>query len=130
MKKDSLYNYVGKKFLDNKILALNSANISRKCNQFIRRIDSIFMELDKINNDEKRSYIAVALKKQFTHELYNNLKLSITSKQEEFFKKLITHPKEINVEKNIKDEIFGYLKFKTKCKGGDVKQIKIRPKNA
>lgn len=111
MKQDSLYSYVGKKFIDDKINRLNSPISNKKCNQFIRRIDSVFIELDKIENIEKRAYIALAIKKQFTYELYNDLKINIPSK---IFFKSITSIEILkrNMEQSIKDEIFGYLNLK------------------
>lgn len=111
MKKDSFHNYVGKKFLDDKLFAINSSRVERKCRNFIQRVDSMFLELEKIEVPHKKSYIARALQKQFTHELYNDLKLGITPKQKEEFLKEDFHAFG-DVEKNIKDEIFGYLKFK------------------
>lgn len=106
MKDNSLSSYRGNKFIEQRINDLGDClknrsrqefRITRKCSNFIERVDTVFNALPTIEDYYIRRYIALSLKKQFEHELYNDLKFNTGAEKE---------------EKALKDELYGYLKFK------------------
>src|ERR1035437_2650942 len=104
MKAYSYESYRCKNFVDKKLADINNKVVTNKCNSFITKVSIMFNEIENISDKKydtkrsKRAYFAKALKNTLEHELYNDIKLS--------------QIKDVNVRKSLKDELFGYLKFR------------------
>jgi hypothetical protein len=96
MKAYSYESYRCKNFVDKKLSDIN--------NKVVTKVSIMFNEIENISDKKydtkrsKRAYFAKALKNTLEHELYNDIKLS--------------QIKDVNVRKSLKDELFGYLKFR------------------
>jgi len=95
-------NYVGYKFIKKKMDLINRRGISRKSNHFLARVNVLFNEIEKLSDKDdsvvnRRKYCAKALKTQLEFDLYHDIIFDVDDKK---------------LAENLKDELYGYLKFR------------------